>query len=352
MRSREPAILRGVQIASPFFLAPINPGLAVNGSPTPRFCRFFERRSGNGIGICYVGNVAISPDRASNSTTATIKDTDRDTWSSLAAAISCAGSLPGIQLACGPSSANPSRAWVGEAEAFVEAARSEILSMPGTQLETIVSLFVRQAQVAVEAGFRVIQIHAAHGYLLAKLLSRRINCRSDQYGDDPLFILDLIVSGVRDRCPDALLDVRVSRLEGLEEREEDRYRRDLILRLARLNIDIISLTNGVYDVSKRLIYPSAAWGHAPFVASAVPYARQAPDKVWNVCGNIWNPALIDLENLPSNLTFSVGRALIADPALLGGKWERNREPLCNRCDQCHYYSCGRTEVFCPRNPDL
>ncbi len=347
LESREPLAL-----PSRFFLAPINPGLAEAGTPTPRFSRFFRSRAGLGTGICYVGNVALAPDLTSNSATVVLTDRDARAWSELAQGIREAGSVPGIQLACGASSPTPTRSWFSSPTAYVESAQAQILAMSTADLSALASLFVSKARMAVRAGFLVVQIHAAHGYLLSKLLSRKINLRRDRFGADPLHMLRLIVTGIRESCPAVTLDVRVSRLEGLEDGEEDRYRRNLILEVATLDVDMISLTNGVYDVTKRLIYPPSAWGHAPFVPSAIPYCLAVPDKLWNVCGNIWNPALLNVRTLPANLTFSLARALIADPTLLSRDWSPNQGPLCDRCDRCHYYSLGSREIACPRNPGL
>ena len=65
---------------SRFFLAPINTGFAVDGVPTEELFRFHEERSGRGVGVGYVGNVAISQDVRSNEGTAVISRAHRDVW--------------------------------------------------------------------------------------------------------------------------------------------------------------------------------------------------------------------------------------------------------------------------------
>jgi len=108
------------------------------------------------------------------------------------------GAAPGIQLAHAGRKASTARPWEGgkpvsdeqggwspivgpSAEAFDEAYQTpQALDQAGIQ--EIVSAFGRAARRAVEAGFRVIEIHGAHGYLLHEFLSPLSNHRTDGYG--------------------------------------------------------------------------------------------------------------------------------------------------------------------------
>jgi anthraniloyl-CoA monooxygenase len=73
--------------------------------------------------------------------------------------------------------------------------------------------FVRAAQMAAQAGFDLLELHMAHGYLLASFISPVTNLRSDEYGGSlesrlrfPLEVLD----GVREAWPEKPLSVRIS----------------------------------------------------------------------------------------------------------------------------------------------
>lgn len=46
----------------------------------------------------------------------------------------------------------------------------------------IIEKFVQAAKLAYDSGFRGVEVHAAHGYLLAQFMSSRTNTRTDQYG--------------------------------------------------------------------------------------------------------------------------------------------------------------------------
>ena len=89
----------------------------------------------------------------------------------------------------------------------------ECRAMPAT--------WARAARNAVKAGFDVIEIHMAHGYLLASFLSPVSNTRNDCYGGDRAGRMRLpldIVEAVRREMPDAMpLFVRVSSVDGTKE---------------------------------------------------------------------------------------------------------------------------------------
>jgi 2,4-dienoyl-CoA reductase-like NADH-dependent reductase (Old Yellow Enzyme family) len=89
------------------------------------------------------------------------------------------------------------------------------------ELDELKAAWVTAAERSLEAGFEVIEIHAAHGYLLNQFLSPLSNYRSDRYGGDlagrmrwPLEV----IKAVRDAWPqDKPLFVRVSSVDGVEE---------------------------------------------------------------------------------------------------------------------------------------
>src|SRR5207237_2903889 len=77
------------------------------------------------------------------------------------------------------------------------------------------------ARNAVKAGFDVIEVHMAHGYLLASFLSPISNTRNDEYGGDRNGRMRLpleIVEAVRQQMPDTMpLFVRVSSVDGAQD---------------------------------------------------------------------------------------------------------------------------------------
>ena len=86
------------------------------------------------------------------------------------------------------------------------------LSVEGVQ--QLIDDFISGAERAEKAGFDGVEIHGAHGYILAQFLSGTINQRQDQFGgciENRMRPITEIIEGVRARCrPDFLLGLRLS----------------------------------------------------------------------------------------------------------------------------------------------
>jgi 2,4-dienoyl-CoA reductase-like NADH-dependent reductase (Old Yellow Enzyme family) len=116
------------------------------------------------------------------------------------------------------------------------------------QIKNIVSAFAAAARRACEAGFRVIEIHAAHGYLIHEFLSPLSNQRSDAYGgsfENRTRILREIVAAVRDSWPEgAPLFVRISATDWIEGGWDIEQSAELARRLKPLGVDLIDCSSG------------------------------------------------------------------------------------------------------------
>lgn len=139
------------------------------------------------------------------------------------------GAAPGMQLAHAGRKASTRRPWEGKGEVAEaeggwpvvapSAARFDdgypeprALTVP--EIEAIVGAFAAAAGRARAAGFRVLEIHAAHGYLLHEFLSPLANHRDDRYGgafENRVRVVLDVVRAVRGVWPDELpLFVRIS----------------------------------------------------------------------------------------------------------------------------------------------
>jgi 2,4-dienoyl-CoA reductase-like NADH-dependent reductase (Old Yellow Enzyme family) len=120
------------------------------------------------------------------------------------------------------------------------------------ECKAVVGTWAAAAKRAVAAGFDVIEIHAAHGYLLASFLSPVSNTRNDEYGGDRAGRMRLpleIVEAVRREMPAAMpLFLRVSSVDGTMEGwnmdDTVAFARELKLR----GVDVIDCSSGVSRV--------------------------------------------------------------------------------------------------------
>ena len=174
------------------------------------------------------------------------------------------GSVAGVQLAHAGRKASTYAPWAGHgmipenkggwnnvvapsALAFTDDyPMPRALSIDGIQ--NIVSAFAAAARRACEAGFRVIEIHAAHGYLIHEFLSPLSNQRTDAYGG--LFanrtrILREIVAAVRGSWPErAPLFVRISATDWIDGGWDIEQSLELARQLKQLGADPINCSSG------------------------------------------------------------------------------------------------------------
>ena len=343
--------VRGHKIPSRFFFAPINTGYANNGEPTMRLIDFHTLRSGKRIGISYVGNVAIGKRFVTNDNTLFFNCED-EKWIKLTQSIKNNGSVPGIQLGCRYSKIKPLKSFKAEnVEKYLQDARAELSLTSKDEIKMIEEGFVQSAIKAYNVGFEVIQIHAAHGYFLSLLISNNFNIREDEYGVNRTLLLENIITRIRKNLPNVILDVRISLLEGLDSiKSEIEYKKEVIKDICKLDIDIVSISNGIYNVNKELIYPPLGWGNGVYIDKVLPFSKEYPNKLWNISGNIWDLNSI-IKSIPNNVTFSIGRSLIADSEFVSKTYEGNIESInkCIRCNSCHYYSFGKANIECRIN---
>ncbi|MER3483545.1 MAG: oxidoreductase [Meiothermus sp.] len=148
--------------------------------------------------------------------------------SELARRIKANGAIAGIQLAHAGRKAGVASPWKGgkPLHQWTPVGPSEIPFAEGWEvpreldvigLEQVCEAFVKGAKRALKAGFELIELHAAHGYLLHSFLSPLTNKRNDQYGKNRMRFPLEVVSAVREVWPAELpLWVRVSASDWIE----------------------------------------------------------------------------------------------------------------------------------------
>ena len=224
-----PLTLRGLTARNRLWVAPMCQYSAVDGMPQEWHHTHLAQFASGGAGIVIAEATAVSAEaRISPEDTGLWKDAQRDAWAPIVAAIRERGALAGVQLAHAGRKASTWSPFSGHRgsvppdqggwsavapSAVAYDGFAEPVELDAAAIDAIVRDFAAAAVRAVRAGFQVIEIHAAHGYLLHQFLSPLSNLRSDDYGgslENRARLLLRIVDAVRDAAPDAALFVRFS----------------------------------------------------------------------------------------------------------------------------------------------
>ncbi len=181
------------------------------------------------------------------------------------------GAAPGIQLAHAGRKASTQAPWIGNKQiaekdgGWRPVAPSPIPFRPGDEestaldhsgIQTIVEAFAAAVRRSREAGFRVIEIHAAHGYLLHEFLSPLSNQREDEYGgcfENRIRFLTQAVQAVRAEWPvPNPLFVRLSCTDWVEGGWSIDDSVQLAVKLKELDVDLIDCSSGGNSLKQQI----------------------------------------------------------------------------------------------------
>ncbi|MBD2252320.1 NADPH dehydrogenase NamA [Nostoc parmelioides] len=122
----------------------------------------------------------------------------------------------------------------------------EALSIEGIQ--QVIQAFVQATKRSLQAGFKVIEIHAAHGYLLHQFLSPLVNQRQDNYGgsfENRTRLLREVVEAVREVWPESYpLFVRLSATDWVDKGWDIEQSIAISDKLKSLGVDLIDCSSG------------------------------------------------------------------------------------------------------------
>jgi len=243
----------------------------------------------------------------------------------LAAIIARGGAVPGIQLAHAGRKASTTRTWEGSKPiapgdgGWVPMAPSPIAFHPGAVdphalTAGIAAEFAHAARMARAAGMKVVEVHAAHGYLLHSFLSPIANHRNDGYGGDlegRSRLLMETLDAVRAEWPgDLPLFVRLSCVDYLAGGMTVEDTVTLCRRLAaRGDVDLIDCSSG--GISPDVRIPLHPGYQVPFAERI----RRDTGIATGAVGLITEPthAAEIVANQRADLVF-VARVVLADPA--------------------------------------
>ncbi len=259
-----PLQIRGISLRNRIVVSPMCQYSATDGFANDWHLVHLGSRAVGGAGLVFTEAIAVSPEgRISPQDLGLWKDEHIEKLQHITQFIAQQGAVPGIQLAHAGRKASVSAPWLGDQlitpdnGGWKTVAPSAIPFSPDKDTPTeltadgiaaIVAQFGAATRRAVQAGFKVIEIHGAHGYLINEFTSPLTNHRTDEYGgsfDNRIRFLLEIIDAVRAEMPDDYpLFLRISASDW----RDDGWEVDDSMRLAELvkerGVDLVDCSSG------------------------------------------------------------------------------------------------------------
>jgi 2,4-dienoyl-CoA reductase-like NADH-dependent reductase (Old Yellow Enzyme family) len=277
--------LREVEFKNRVFVSPMCQYSSTDGLPNDWHFVHLGSRAVGGAGLVMVEATAVSPaGRISPGDTGIWSDAHAEAFKPITAFIKSQGAVPGIQLAHAGRKASTDVPWRGggflrEAEGgWQTMAPSPIpfredepppREMSVAEVEEVIVQFAEAARRSFDAGFEVVEIHMAHGYLLHEFLSPLSNHRGDEYGGPlegrarfPLRVTRAVREALPSRLP---VFARISATDWVEGGWDLPQSVQLARWLKEAGVDLIDCSSGGAVPGVRI--PVAPGYQIPFAAS-------------------------------------------------------------------------------------
>lgn len=262
MKLFTPLAQRSITLRNRLAIAPMCQYSATDGLPDHWHLVHLGSRAVGGAGLVIAEATAVSPEgRISPSDVGLWNEAQSEAWRPITQFIAAQGAVAGVQLAHAGRKASSLRPWEGSGPvkegAWVAVAPSAIpfdADWPAPQaldeegLRKVVADFRAAAMRALDGGFRLIEVHAAHGYLLHQFLSPLSNRREDAYGgsfENRSRLLREVIAAVREVWPAELpLWVRISATDWHEGGWDIEQSVQLARELPAMGVDLIDVSTG------------------------------------------------------------------------------------------------------------
>jgi len=282
-----PLKLRGLTFKNRVFVSPMcQYSCAGDGLPTDWHLVHLGSRATGGAALVIVEASGVAPEgRISADDSGIWSERHAEAFKRITAFIESQGAVPGIQIAHAGRKASTAAPWNNEGAPVLPEkggwrplAPSPIAFAPGhcvpeelskDGIETLFRQFVDAAGFSLKAGFKVLEIHMAHGYMLHEFLSPLSNKRADQYGgsfENRARLPLRIAKAVRELWPAELpVFVRISASDWVEGgwglQESIAFSKEL----KKLGVDLVDCSSGGMVPDAKI--PVAFGFQTPFAAA-------------------------------------------------------------------------------------
>jgi 2,4-dienoyl-CoA reductase-like NADH-dependent reductase (Old Yellow Enzyme family) len=259
-----PIEIRNLQFKNRLFVSPMCQYSATDGVPNDWHLVHLGSRAVGGAALVLTEATAVSREgRISPADLGIWSDEQTAAFKRITSFIKSQGSIPGIQLAHAGRKASTKVPWLGEGMVPESEGGWEVIApssikfsenypqpkeMTKSDMENVIQQWIDAAKRSFDAGFQVVEIHMAHGYLLHQFLSPLSNKRTDEYGgtlkNRMRFPLE-VASAVRQAWhSDLPVFVRISASDWVEGGWDLQQSIELAKELKTIGIDLIDSSSG------------------------------------------------------------------------------------------------------------
>ncbi len=326
----EPITLRGTTMRNRLWVSPMCQYSVDerDGVPVPWHLVNLGSFARGGAGLVIAEATAVSPEgRITAQDTGIWNDEQRDAWAPIAGFVRSQGAVPGIQLAHAGRKASTYRPWAQQRgtvpveqggwqtvapSAIAFEGYAEPRALRADEVPGLVEAFRAAARRAIDAGFELLEIHAAHGYLLHEFLSPLSNLRGDAYGgslENRARLLLEIVAAVRGEIGETVpLLVRFSATDWADGGWDEHQTAKVAAGAVEAGGDLIDVSSGGLVAHQRIV--TGPGYQVPFAQ----YVRTAGEVQASAVGLITDAAQA-AEIVDSGRADAVmlGRELLRDP---------------------------------------
>jgi 2,4-dienoyl-CoA reductase-like NADH-dependent reductase (Old Yellow Enzyme family) len=278
--------VRGVTLRNRIVVSPMCQYSACDGFADDWHLVHLGSRAAGGAGLVFVEASAVSPEgRITPGDVGIWDDRHIDPLARIARFVERMGAVPAIQLAHAGRKASCVPPWQGGARItdpaqggwpviapspipFVDGDPAPV-ALDQAGMARIVDLWVAAAHRAIAAGFRIIEIHNAHGYLLHEFLSPLSNRRTDDYGgslENRMRLPLQVATAVRAAIPESMpLFVRISCTDWAEGGWDLEQSIEFSRRLKEIGVDLMDCSSGALVRGARI--PIGPGYQVPFAAA-------------------------------------------------------------------------------------
>lgn len=261
----DPLTQRGVTLRNRIVVSPMCEYSAVDGLPGDWHLVHLGSRAVGGAGAVIAEATAVLPEgRISPADVGLWNDAQVQAWRRITAFVRAQGAVPGVQLAHAGRKASTAAPWIGRAAvAPADGGWRNVMApsalpfnddypqpvaLDEAGIAAVIAAFRDAAARALEAGFELVELHAAHGYLLHQFLSPLSNLRDDAWGgsfDNRIRLVLETIRAVREVWPERLpLWLRISATDWAEGGWDAAQSVELARRVGALGVDLVDVSTG------------------------------------------------------------------------------------------------------------